>query len=275
MPPPTEGEDGPHTSKSVTFIPMSPRSAAALRRHHEEQKAAAAAAKAAKEKDRDDDEAEDQDIPDLTLQDYITALIGGGTTKPTSSKSRSRSHPRSRHDSPSSSEEEIELLPPRFDAQGRPLHSSPSRQNPQWTHRKGDFSYSSPSSARQQRNNVSGEWAVGGTDPEAVERMVRGVTGVLEGVGTGKGGGGGGLLGVLGGLLLKGVVGGLAGAGGGGAIEGRRGDNGGTEKVRVRRDDGRRTRSVGERRNRREREEEEEEDDDYFYDRERRRRRWR
>lgn len=194
MPPSPEGEEeeedkGPQTSKSVTFIPMSPRSAAALRRHHEEQKAAAAAAKAAKDKSKDDDDAEDQDIPDLTLQDYITALIGG--SKPTHNPpSRSRSHPRSRHDSPShsssSSEEEIELLPPRFDAQGRPLHHSPSRQNPQWTHRKGDFSYT-PTRRRDNEPDVRGEWAVGGTDPEAVERMVRGVTEVLEGVGAGSG----------------------------------------------------------------------------------------
>ncbi len=104
-----------------------------------------------------------------------------------------------RDESPDSelSEDEIEVLPDRFDAQGRPLDP---RGRPvggragdsRWHTRNGDFEYRSPRG--RDGWNVRGQWGIGGTDPEAVERMVRGVTGAIQG-------GQGGWAGLLGGLL--------------------------------------------------------------------------
>jgi hypothetical protein len=73
----------------------------------------------------------------------------------------------------------IEVLPDRFDAQGHPLDSS-GRIIPQWTSRHGQFE-------RRPRHpgdwDIRGLWGVGGTDHEAVERIVQDVEGVLSGQG--------------------------------------------------------------------------------------------
>lgn len=81
----------------------------------------------------------------------------------------------------SSSEEEIEVLPDRFDNQGRPINSgsaSRSGDGGRWTERRGDFVYRSP---RPGGTQVRGAWGVAGTDPEQVERVVRDMSGVLAG----------------------------------------------------------------------------------------------
>lgn len=83
-----------------------------------------------------------------------------------------------RHQDPSDSgsEDEVELLPDRFDAQGKPLGDGAARDR--WTERKGTFE-------RQPQRpgdwSVKGAWQVGGTDEEAVGRLVRNATGALEG----------------------------------------------------------------------------------------------
>lgn len=79
--------------------------------------------------------------------------------------------------------DEVEVLPNRFDAAGRPL----SGAGPGWRRggetgrrvhtRRGDFEYRSPRGDGQ----IHGDWGVAGTDGEAVERIVRQVTGALEG----------------------------------------------------------------------------------------------
>ncbi|KAK4104536.1 hypothetical protein N658DRAFT_556424 [Parathielavia hyrcaniae] len=87
-------------------------------------------------------------------------------------------------------EEVIEMLPDRFDAQGRPLDGSePSSSSRGWHSRRGDFEYRSPSRGadNQEGLNMRGEWRVTGTDAEVVERVVQRVTGVLEGRGFGGG----------------------------------------------------------------------------------------
>lgn len=90
-----------------------------------------------------------------------------------------RQGPRGEH-SPLADESDVEDVPDRFDAQGRPLDES-GRRVPWWTSRSGSFQY-------QPRHpgdwNVRGGWGIGGTDPEVVERLVHDVTGVLEGRGS-------------------------------------------------------------------------------------------
>lgn len=77
----------------------------------------------------------------------------------------------------SSSDDTVEILPDRFDRRGEPLDGRTTR-NRGWKSRRGDFEY-------RPRNrgdmNVKGAWQVAGTDGESVDRLVRGVTGVLEG----------------------------------------------------------------------------------------------
>lgn len=74
--------------------------------------------------------------------------------------------------------EEVEDLPDRFDAAGRPLDGRSASNRAGWTTRRGEF-------ARRPRRegdlDVRGAWQVGGTDPEAVQRIVNGVTSALEG----------------------------------------------------------------------------------------------
>lgn len=108
-------------------------------------------------------------------------------------------------DRSSSPVEEIEVLPDRFDDQGRPLNESDSRRGDDgWTTRRGDFAYRSP---RPGGTQVRGTWGVAGTDPDQVEKMVRDVSGMLAGdVPRGMGG----WLGLAGRLLGSALAGGTA-----------------------------------------------------------------
>ena len=129
------------------------------------------------------------------------------------------------------------MLPDRFDAQGRPLDGPASSRSS--SHRRGgEFEYRSPRGA--EGTNVRGAWGVAGTDAETVERIVRDVTGVLEGRGSWMGLIGG----ILSGSLLKGPAGGSSssgggGDGGGGEGQGRIADRDESRSRRRRRDDDR------------------------------------
>ncbi|KAJ4396451.1 hypothetical protein N0V93_000670 [Gnomoniopsis smithogilvyi] len=92
--------------------------------------------------------------------------------------SRHRDGPVESDRSSSASEEEIEVLPDRFDPHGRPINGLGSRQQRGWTERHGDFEYRNP---RPGGTQVRGTWGVAGTDPEQVERMMQNVSGVLAG----------------------------------------------------------------------------------------------
>lgn len=105
--------------------------------------------------------------------------------------------------SPSEGEDEIEVLPDRFDSQGQPLYDGHQRRRSgEWTERHGDFAYRS--STRGAPQVVRGSWGVAGTDPEHVERVMRDVSGVLMSAGEMPRGLGGWL--GLAGRLLEGVV---------------------------------------------------------------------
>lgn len=184
--PPAEAE--PQTAKSVTFIPLSPRSRKTLKRHREEKEASEG--EGYFDLDRDDDD--------------------------------------------------VEELPERFDKEGKPLSGAVGNRSDRMHSRRGEF----------MGPGMIGQWGVSGTDQEAVERIVRNVTGVLEGRGS--------WLGLLGGILSGNLLQGL----------GEDEDEG--DKVRVSRKkerggDRRRRRSMGNY-------DRDEVDDDYFYDGERKRR---
>ncbi|XP_044715624.1 uncharacterized protein HRG_10805 [Hirsutella rhossiliensis] len=155
----------PSATKSVSFIPLSPKSSRTMERHRRHHAAAS---------DKDDDSPEhDDDEP-----------LDNGRTRPAFRRRRSSDPssdrpvvPRGRQGlSDSDSEDDVELLPDRFDSQGKPLGGRPARDR--WTTRKGTFE-------RQPRQpgdwDVRGAWQVGGTDGEAVDRLVHNVTGALEG----------------------------------------------------------------------------------------------
>lgn len=115
-------------------------------------------------------------------------------------------------------EEEIEILPDRFDDQGLPLLGEARRGgNGRWTQRRGDFEYCSPQPGGTQ---VRGTWGVAGTDADQVDRIVRDVSGMLAGEGAPRGMGGwlGLAARLLGGALASG--GAATGDDGGGIIRG-------------------------------------------------------
>lgn len=127
---------------------------------------------------------------------------------------------RSRDGHASDSASDVEDLPDRFDQEGRSLDpdSPGNRSRPQWTTRSGEFE------RRPQKQgdwDVHGSWQVGGTDAEAVERLVKDVTGALEG----KGGWMGAVATILGSGLLAPPIGHQV-------EDGRAGDAGGRREER-------------------------------------------
>ncbi|KAK4140624.1 uncharacterized protein C8A04DRAFT_14797 [Dichotomopilus funicola] len=154
-----EPPDTPRTAKSVVFIPLSPKSSATLRRHHEEQTS----------------KSETEDATSASESDY--------NRDPRGKKRAAASH---------DDEDTVEVLPDRFDSQGRPLDGSARSSSASgWHSRRGDFEYRSPRGPGGM--NMRGEWGVAAPDAAAVERIVRDVTGVLEGRGS--------WIGLIGGIL--------------------------------------------------------------------------
>ena len=98
---------------------------------------------------------------------------------PTSNRSRNIHH------SSSDSESEVEDIPDRFDRHGQPLDPRDRLRHSTggggaMTTRSGQFE------RRPQHDGdwaIQGAWQVGSTDHEAVDRLVRNVTGALEGRG--------------------------------------------------------------------------------------------
>lgn len=176
--PPRTPSPPAETSSHVQWVPLSPQSSQTLLRHR-------------KSRSRDNiDEDKGEEDATLPVEDTDSAIVPRRRFR----KRRRNSNPSndrplvSRHrdgpiesDRSSASEEEIEVLPDRFDPYGRPIDgSSTSRQQQPrgWTQRRGDFEYRSP---RPGGTQVRGTWGVAGTDPEQVERMMQNVSGVLAG----------------------------------------------------------------------------------------------
>lgn len=167
-----------------------------------------------KDHDSDTDSYLDHPAPD---SDSTSQLI------PSRHRSRRLSDPsHNRPYTPDNSDSEgdvIELLPDRFDSQGRPLDRPPISSR--MYSRQGDFVYRSPKPA-EGGWNVAGRWGVAGTDDGQVERIVERVTSVIEGRGS--------VLGLLGGILS----GSLLESGGGETTSGEEAEGGGRRRRRVR-----------------------------------------
>lgn len=162
-------------AKSVVFIPLSPKSSQTLALHR--QQAA----------HHSDSESDYLDHPTPDSEEASRELVPSPRSRRISDPSSNRPyHPSSYPDSVSDSDGTVELLPDRFDSAGRPLRPGMPRMHT----RRGDFVYKSP---RPEGWNVAGQWGVAGTDDKAVERIVRKVTGVVEGRES--------VLGLLGGIL--------------------------------------------------------------------------
>jgi hypothetical protein len=216
VPPPPPTSDASPPTKSVTFIPLSPQSSRTLLAHRQGTQA-----------ERDDKETDDNKNPpsspfppltsshaDDPVDDQAAPRHARNISRRLSDPSANRppnSRRRPRGDaSPDSNpdEDDIEVLPDRFDASGRPFDTGGATGRGRGLHsRHGDFEYRSP--RRANGWNTRGQWAVSGTDGEAVERIVQGMTGALEGRGS--------WLGLLGGLLSGSLLEGPARDGASGA----------------------------------------------------------
>lgn len=170
---------------------MSPQSSRTLRRHHEE------SAKTLPADEGDDDPKAGDVRDDLYNEDgqlvvYHSPCVDESPprarrrrdTDPSSNRPvisrRSDAQRRAKAaDGDSDEEDVIEYLPDRFDSQGRPLGGTRGHSVPRMHSRRGEFEYHSPRGPNGLR--MRGQWGVVGTDNEAVERIVKNVTGVLEG----------------------------------------------------------------------------------------------
>lgn len=178
-----DGDGAPaHNHKSVSFGPMSPLSSRTMEQHHlshAEHMAAELAAENAAAKATADDE---HNARDYFLHDPSTrgsGVVHRRSSDPSSDRPPLRSHDGGRDLAVSNPQDDVEVLPDRFDAEGRPLDGRPATSDRAggWTTRSGEFA------RRRQRPGdwgVRGSWQVGGTDPEAVERMAQGMTSALE-----------------------------------------------------------------------------------------------
>ncbi|OAA40242.1 hypothetical protein ISF_09820 [Cordyceps fumosorosea ARSEF 2679] len=172
------GKKPPAATKSVSFIPMSPKSTHTMEMHRRQQQQAV-----------NGDVSSQEDCNSADNQDW---RVGHHRRSSDTTHDRPRGHGKAYE---SDSEEEVERLPDRFDGQGRPLARRSSSQD-RWTSRFGTF-------RREPRRpggwDMQGAWHVGGTDSEAVERLAHGVTNALDGRGS--------WMQVLGEVLGSGVLG--------------------------------------------------------------------
>ncbi|PNY26743.1 Uncharacterized protein TCAP_03317 [Tolypocladium capitatum] len=149
----------PTASKSVSFIPLSPKSSQTMEMHRRKQAAAT--------------EGEDPQPGG----EHDEALVRPVFHRRRSSDPSADRPVRRRDAGNSDSDENVESLPDRFDSEGQPLDGR-SASHHRWATRRGTFE-------RPPRRpgdwDVRGAWQVSGTEGEAVDRLVRNVTGALEG----------------------------------------------------------------------------------------------
>ncbi|KAH8671322.1 hypothetical protein BX600DRAFT_510005 [Xylariales sp. PMI_506] len=165
-------EEPPHYAKSVSFIPLSPQSSRTLRKLHESHE------------NKGTQEIEDVERDDPTGATDLGSQVAR-RTRPAFYRRRSDSDPSSdrpgvqrrrqrRNLSPLSDDDDIEVLPDRFDAAGHPLDPGDPRR---WTTRRGEFEYRP---RHKNGSHVQGAWGIGGTDPEMVNRMAEGFGQLLQ-----------------------------------------------------------------------------------------------
>ncbi|CAH0058777.1 unnamed protein product [Clonostachys solani] len=100
----------------------------------------------------------------------------------------------------SESDDDIEILPDRFDDGGSPVSEHRPRRSHHRSSRSADYSHRSRHPDDQDRR---GSWQFGGADPQLMDTVVRGVTSVMEGKKN--------WVSLLGDVLGSGVIGGLGG----------------------------------------------------------------
>jgi hypothetical protein len=197
---PSRSPSPPRTPSHVQWVPLSPQSSQTLLRH-----------RATKSRENVDDQI---DAADDNNSAVVPASRRFRKRRRNSDPSANRpvvGRPRNglaeSDRSSSGSEDEVEVLPDRFDTSGRPIDpnapssSRSARARPRWTERHGDFEYRSPRPGGMQ---ARGMWSVGGTDPDQVERMMQDVTGII---GDGPPKGVTGWIGLAGRLLGSGILG--------------------------------------------------------------------
>ncbi|KAH7325756.1 hypothetical protein B0I35DRAFT_474495 [Stachybotrys elegans] len=175
-------------SKSVSFIPLSPKSSMTMERHQrEKEKHEAGQSKSKPHK-------EDEDVDDSKTVASRPEFRRRRSSDPSSDRPVIRRGGARAHETGVSDvEEEVENLPDRFDATGKPLDGRASSHKG-WTSRSGEF-VRKPQHAGDW--DAKGSWQVGGTEAEVVERLAKTMTGVIEGRNSWMQ-----LLGGVGGLLL-------------------------------------------------------------------------
>lgn len=141
-----------------------------MERHHREQAAAAAQGEARRQAEKNT----------LDKKHGLIILPRRSLSSSSSSSSSDDSvsgDKRRFQGSDSSSDDGIEILPDRFDRNGRRIDSQSTSQG-RWTSRSGNFER-----LPQHRGDLSfrGAWQVASTDGDMVERFVRDMTGALEG----------------------------------------------------------------------------------------------
>jgi hypothetical protein len=186
-------------AKSVVFIPLSPQSSRTLARHRQEQEKRAAEGEEA-------GQAKEDEMPVLSDQQLASirpSLFRRRSSDPSSNRPIiQRRRARGNNNPLSDADSDVEILPDRFDSQGRPIGRSRG-DGAAWNERHGTFDFY-PRNRGDKDWGMTGAWSVGGTDSESVEKIVRDVEGVLQG----KSGSWGG--------LIRDVLGsGLAGLSGG------------------------------------------------------------
>ncbi|KAK2598174.1 hypothetical protein QQS21_005725 [Conoideocrella luteorostrata] len=188
-------------SKSVSFIPLSPKSSMTMERHRREQKVDASEDEGLRHMDEPDlwDEHDDDNGAShggIRPNSHRRRQPGSLSSRPVVTRNR-----QSRYNSSSGSDDEVEDLPDRFDPQGRPLDGR-SRNQGRVSTRKGTF-HSDPQ--RSGGWDVQGAWQVSGTDGEAMDRLVKNFASALNGQKS--------WMGVLGEVLGPGLLSGTEGQG--------------------------------------------------------------
>lgn len=162
----------PHTaqhssSKSVAFT-LSPQSSQTLRLH-----------RSAHEQQAEEEARKEEEVPALSEEQLATLRPvlnrRRSSSDPPSSKSVSRRRKRE-IETPPESEDEVEVLPDRFDTQGRPVGGGGTSGAMRW--RQGAFE-SRPRNGKGLHS--SGAWAVGGTDGDVVQKIASDIEGVISG----------------------------------------------------------------------------------------------
>ena len=158
----------PAASKSVTFIPLSPKSMKTMKMHK------------GVGKDYESISSSGSSGSDGEV-DYADPHSRAGASNPLTNRSLSRRRDDDSHVESESSDSDVEAIPDRFDRQGHPLDGRGQPRSGDVTTRSGQFS-------RQPQKpgdwSVHGAWQISSTDQVAVDRLVQSVTGALEGKGS-------------------------------------------------------------------------------------------